>query len=31
LQCCIENKLPLLTLDGRMGDIAKRLEIKVVE
>ena len=31
LQCCIENKLPLLTLDGRMGDIAKRLGIKVVE
>lgn len=31
LQCCIENKLPLLTLDGRMGDIAGSLEIKTVE
>ena len=31
LQCCIENKLPLLTLDGRMGDVAKRLGIKVME
>ena len=31
LQCCIENKLPLLTLDGRMGDIARSLGIKVVE
>lgn len=31
LQCCIENRLSLLSLDGRMCDIAKRLEIKVVE
>src|SRR5574337_65372 len=31
LQCCLENKLPLLSLDGRMCDIAKRLEIQVVE
>ncbi len=31
LQCCIESKSPLLTLDGRMGDIAKSLGIKVVE
>ena len=31
LQCSVENKLPLLTLDGRMGDIARNLGIKVVE
>ncbi len=31
VQCCIENTLPLLTLDGRMGDIARNLRIKVVE
>ncbi len=31
LQCCLENRLPLLSLDGRMCDIAKRLEIQVVE
>ncbi len=31
LQCCIESKLALLSLDGRMCDIAKSLEIKVVE
>ena len=31
LQCCIENKLSLLTLDSRMGDIARNLGIKVVE
>jgi|SRR3990172_4032766 len=31
LQCCIETKLPLLSLDGRMCDIAKSLGIKVVE
>jgi len=31
LQCCIENKVPLLTLDGGMSDIAKRLGIKLVE
>lgn len=31
LQCCLENKLALLSLDGRMCDIAKSLGIKVVE
>ena len=31
LQCCMENKLALLSLDGRMCDIAKSLGIKVVE
>jgi predicted nucleic acid-binding protein len=31
LQCCIENKLPLISLDDRMSDIGRRLEIKVVE
>jgi predicted nucleic acid-binding protein len=31
LQCCIENKLSLVSLDGRMCDIARNLEIKVVE
>lgn len=31
LQCCIENRLVLLSLDGRMCDIAKSLGIKVVE
>ncbi len=31
LQCCIENKLPLISLDKRMCDIAKNLNIKVVE
>ena len=31
LQCCIENRLALLSLDGRMCDIAKSLGIKVVE
>ncbi len=31
LQCCIENKLPLISLDGRMCEIAGRLGIKVVE
>lgn len=30
LQCCIENKVPLLTLDDGMSDIANRLGIKVV-
>jgi len=30
LQCCIENKLALLSLDGRMCDIARSLEIEVV-
>lgn len=31
LQCCIENKLPLISLDDRMCDIAGNLGIKVVE
>lgn len=31
LQCCIENKLSLISLDSRMCDIARNLEIKVVE
>lgn len=31
LQCCIENKLPLISLDGRMCDIAENLGIKVVK
>ncbi len=31
LQCCIENKLPLISLDNHMCDIAGNLEIKVVE
>ena len=31
LQCCIENKLPLISLDDRMCDIAGSLRIKVVE
>jgi predicted nucleic acid-binding protein len=31
LQCCIENKLSLISLDDRMCDIAENLGIKVVE
>jgi predicted nucleic acid-binding protein len=31
LQCCIENKLPLISLDDRMCEIGRKLEIKVVE
>jgi predicted nucleic acid-binding protein len=30
LQCCLETKLPLISLDNRMCDVAKGLEIKVV-
>jgi predicted nucleic acid-binding protein len=30
LQCCIENSLPLISLDGRMCEAAKSLGIKVV-
>ena len=30
LQCCIENRLPLISLDDSMCDVAKNLEIKVV-
>jgi len=31
LQCCIENRLPLVSLDDRMCDVARNLGIKVVE
>lgn len=31
LQCCIENKLPLISLDELMCDVARHLNIKVVE
>ena len=31
LQCCIENKLSLMSLDGCMCDVAMKLGIKVVE
>jgi len=31
LQCCIENKLYLISLDDRMCDVARSLGIKVVE
>jgi predicted nucleic acid-binding protein len=31
LQCCIENRLPLLSLDARMYEVAKRLRIQIVE
>jgi len=31
LQCCIENRLPLLSLDVRMCEVAKRLRIQIVE
>jgi predicted nucleic acid-binding protein len=30
LQCCIENRLPLISLDGRMCGVAESLGIKVV-
>lgn len=30
LQCCVENHAPLLTLDGGMSDVARRLGIEVV-
>ena len=30
LQCCIETKLPLISLDNRMCDTARSLSIKVV-
>jgi predicted nucleic acid-binding protein len=30
VQCCIENKLPLISLDNRMCNVAKKLGIKVV-
>jgi predicted nucleic acid-binding protein len=31
IQCCIENKLPLLSLDECMCGVAKKLGLKVVE
>jgi predicted nucleic acid-binding protein len=31
LQCCIENQLPLISLDDRMCDIAKGIGITVME
>jgi predicted nucleic acid-binding protein len=31
VQCCIENKLPLMSLDDLMCDVARKLDIKVVE
>jgi predicted nucleic acid-binding protein len=31
VQCCIENRLPLISLDNRMCDVARNLGIKVVE
>lgn len=31
LQCCIENRLPLLSLDVRMCEVARRLRIQIVE
>ena len=30
LQCCMENRLPLISLDGRMCEAAEHLDIKVV-
>jgi predicted nucleic acid-binding protein len=30
LQCCLETKLPLISLDNRMCEVAKILAIKVV-
>lgn len=31
LQCCIENKLSLISLDDHMCDVARNLNIKMVE
>lgn len=31
LQCCIENGVPLISLDGHMCDTARSLRIKVME
>ncbi|MBI5674967.1 MAG: type II toxin-antitoxin system VapC family toxin [Nitrospirae bacterium] len=31
LQCCIENNMPLISLDDRMCGVARNLNIKVVE
>jgi predicted nucleic acid-binding protein len=31
LQCCLERRLPLLSLDARLCDAARRLQVKIVE
>ena len=31
LQCCLENSLPLISLDGRMCEVAASLGIEVME
>lgn len=31
LQCCIENRLPLLSLDARMCEVARGLGLQVME
>jgi predicted nucleic acid-binding protein len=31
LQCCLEKSLPLISLDGRMCEVARSLGIKVLE
>ena len=31
LQCCVENRLPLLSLDARMCEVARRLQIETLE
>ena len=31
VQCCIESRLPLISLDSRMCDVARSLGIKVVD
>ena len=31
LQCCLENNLPLLSLDKKMREIAKELNIEVID
>ena len=31
LQCCVENRLPLLSLDARMCEVARRLQVPIVE
>jgi PIN domain nuclease of toxin-antitoxin system len=31
IQCSIENRLPVLSLDTRMCEVAKRLQVQLVE
>lgn len=31
LQCCVENRLPLLSLDEKMCSLARRLKLQVME